>query len=140
MHGCFYLTFNKKGKKSLNLETKHHSHSVENIQFRTYLALPRSSDSVTKNNRMQEYQHKTQKRNLFRSNAPRSFMSGTLSKGNYTFKVIGASRSSGPRRNQQQRGAPWLRLVLVYLVVFQRDCPATSERGTLRGKTPCSPT
>lgn len=93
------------------------------------------------NHWMQQHQHRIQKE-IFSGMVHQDFyVRDIASEGNYTFKMIRASRSLAPNGKWQQCVVPWQRLVLGYLKVdFWRDCPATSERAIFRGRTPCSPT
>lgn len=143
-HCYFFISrFTKEGK-SLHLETKYHSHSVEPLSMghacqvhwgphkrpTAWLGTPEAGTPTQNTGR-----------DLLGDGMSRSFVRDIASEVNDTFKIIRASRSLAPDGKQQRCGVPRWRLVLGCLKVdFWRDCPATSERAIFKGKIPCSPT
>lgn len=109
------------------------------------LPIPLSSsqavNGMTRNKWMQEHQHGTQQ-GVFSGMVHHNL----LCQGHGIRRELHCPNNRG----QWVIGTRWeratvscalWRLVLGYLKVgFWRDCPATSERANLRGRTPCSPT
>lgn len=131
--------------ESLNVETKHHSHSVEWLKVgyvcQFHWAPQKRSTAWPETTGCRDTNTEHSKGSSQGWHITIFYVRDMASEGNYTFKIIGASRSTAPDGKHQRCRVPWWRLVLGYLKVdFWRDCPATSERAVFRGRTPCSPT
>lgn len=110
------------------------------MKYGTCLPIPprslEAANMMTKNNRMQAHQQNMEW-GLLGDGISRSFVRDIASEGNYTFKIIGASRSLAPDGKYQQCGAPWWSLVLGYLkgdfwrIVQQHQKKPSSEEGLL---------